>query len=151
MVGRWSVERAHPVDDGGEVVRNHVGAAGVTRLRPHSLTVGVHETAPQSTVIICAGEIDTGSCAKLIDALEQVGVPGTRHVQVDLGAVSFIDSTGIGCLIHGCLRCRKLGIAFDIVPEDALTQITRAGPGDPLQAVENGRMPVAAGTSAQPA
>jgi hypothetical protein len=138
MVGRWSVERAHPVDDGGEVVRNHVGAAGVTRLRPHSLTVGVHETAPQSKVVICAGEIDTGSCAKLIDALEQVGVPGTRHVHVDLGAVSFIDSTGIG-------------ITFDIVPEDALTQITRAGPGDPLQAVENGRMPVAAGTSAQPA
>jgi len=122
----------------------------VTRRRPHSLTVGVHETAPQAKVVICAGEIDTGSCAKLIDALEQVGVPGTRHVQVDLGAVSFIDSTGIGCLIHGCLRCRKLGIAFDIVPEDALTQIMR-GPGDPLPAVADDRMPVAAGTSAQPA
>jgi anti-anti-sigma factor len=107
--------------------------------QPQVFSAHIYETSPQIKVIRCAGEIDAGSCAKLIDALDRVTGPGTTCVTVDLSSVTFIDSTGIGCLIHGCLRCRKLGAAFDIVPGDAMRHIMRTGRlGNALPLVEGG-------------
>jgi anti-sigma B factor antagonist len=70
--------------------------------------------------IRCAGEIDVGNCAKLIDAFDRVSSGGVDAVRVDLRAVTFIDSTGIGCLLHGALKAEKLGTEFLVVPGDAV-------------------------------
>lgn len=72
------------------------------------------------TTVRCAGEIDVGTCAKLIDALERAELQDGATVRVDLSGVTFIDSTGIGCLLHGALRAEKAGSAFEIVPSDAV-------------------------------
>ena len=72
------------------------------------------------TTVSCAGEIDVGTCTKLIDALERADLQDTAVVRVDLSRVTFIDSTGIGCLLHGALRAEKAGSAFEIVPSDAV-------------------------------
>ena len=73
------------------------------------------------SVVRCAGEIDVGTCNKLIDALERVELERTPAIRVDLSRVSFIDSTGIGCLLHGALRAEKAGVAFEVLPSEAPT------------------------------
>jgi anti-anti-sigma factor len=84
--------------------------------------------------IRCAGEIDVGSCAKLIDAFDRVFSGEVDAVRVDLRAVTFIDSTGIGCLLHGALTAEKLGAAFVIVPGEAVKRfIDITGLGHPLE------------------
>jgi anti-sigma B factor antagonist len=83
--------------------------------------------------IRCAGEIDVGSCSKLIDAFDRVFSGGVDAVRVDMRAVTFIDSTGIGCLLHGALKAEKLGTAFVVVPSDAVQRfIDITGLGSPL-------------------
>jgi anti-sigma B factor antagonist len=84
----------------------------------------------------CAGEIDVGTCTKLIDALERVKLQDVTLVRVDLSGVTFIDSTGIGCLLHGALRAEKAGSAFEIVPSEPVERfIEVSGLGGHLRMV----------------
>jgi len=39
---------------------------------------------------------------------------------VDLSDVTFIDSTGIGCLLHGAFKAEKLSVAFEVLPGRAV-------------------------------
>ena len=89
---------------------------------------------PGVVEIRCAGEIDVGTCAKLIDAFDRVFSGGVEAVRVDLRAVTFIDSTGIGCLLHGALKAQKLGTALIVVPGDAVERFIHvSGLGHALQ------------------
>ncbi len=84
--------------------------------------------------ICCAGEIDVGSCAKLIDAFDRVLSGGVDEVRVDLREVTFIDSTGIGCLLHAALKADKLGTTLLVVPSDSVRRfIDITGLGQALQ------------------
>ncbi|MFI7603396.1 STAS domain-containing protein [Actinoplanes sp. NPDC049681] len=47
----------------------------------------------------CAGEIDQSTAGLFADALA-AAVPGRRRVEVDLGAVTFMDSSGINALVQ---------------------------------------------------
>jgi anti-sigma B factor antagonist len=91
---------------------------------------------PGTVTVRCAGEIDVGTCTKLIDGLERVELHDVDAVRVDLSGVSFIDSTGIGCLLHGALRAEKAGIAFEIVPSEAVERFVEvSGLGGHLRMV----------------
>ena len=84
--------------------------------------------------ICCAGEMDVGSCAKLIDAFDRAFSGGVDVVQVDMRAVTFIDSTGIGCLLHAALKAEKLGTALFVIPSDSVRRfIDVTGLGHALQ------------------
>ena len=83
-----------------------------------------HESCYAAT-IRCAGELDVGSCSKLIDAIESVYAPELARLCIDLSAVTFIDSTGIGCLIHADLQCRKQDVRLEIVPGTAILNLIR--------------------------
>ena len=72
------------------------------------------------TVIRCEGELDVGQCAKLIDMLDRVFEDEVERVVVDLSDVTFIDSTGIGCLLHGAFKAEKLSVAFEVLPGRAV-------------------------------
>jgi anti-sigma B factor antagonist len=78
--------------------------------------IGSQRESPSAATISCAGELDVGSCRKLIDAIERAYEPQLERLRVDLSGVTFIDSTGIGCLIHADLQCRKQDIRLEIVP-----------------------------------
>ncbi|HEY0388750.1 MAG TPA: STAS domain-containing protein [Gaiellales bacterium] len=89
-----------------------------------------------AAVIRCAGEIDVGTCRKLIDALERVQLQKVPAIRVDLRAVTFIDSTGIGCLLHGALRSEKAGMAFEVVPSATVERFVEvSGLGSHLRMV----------------
>jgi anti-sigma B factor antagonist len=74
----------------------------------------------ERTVIRCEGELDVGQCAKLIDMFDHVLAGEAECVVADLSDVTFIDSTGIGCLLHGALRAEKLGMTFEVRPGKAV-------------------------------
>jgi anti-sigma B factor antagonist len=56
-----------------------------------------------TTVVIAAGEIDLATCPALREAL-LVAAGFSSKVVVDLSAVTFLDSTGLGVLIDGFKR-----------------------------------------------
>lgn len=72
-----------------------------------------------AVTIDCAGELDVSTAAKLIDAFDRVYEQRPRQIAVDLRGVTFLDSTGLGCLMHGALCCKKLGIELEVVPSEA--------------------------------
>lgn len=98
-------------------------------------SIGSKRESLSAATICCAGELDVGSCRKLIDAFERLHEPRLERLRVDLSGVTFIDSTGIGCLIHADLQCRKQDIRLEIVPGAAtlnLIRLTRLGKHLPL-------------------
>ena len=79
-------------------------------------------------VIRCEGELDMATAAKLIEAFDRVGVQRPDEVQADLRQVEFMDSTGLGCLIHGALAFQREGAGFDVLPSEPVEELLkRAG------------------------
>ena len=63
------------------------------------------------------GEFDMAATFTIEPALERVLVePGVERLTVDLGEVSFIDSTGVGVLIRVNDEARDRGIELTIAP-----------------------------------
>jgi anti-sigma B factor antagonist len=90
----------------------------------------------RTTVVRCAGEIDVATCASLIDTFDNLVPDAETTVRVDLCEVTFIDSTGIGCLLHAALQARAAGTPFEIVPGETTTRfISSSGLGNQLPLV----------------
>lgn len=65
----------------------------------------------ERTIVACWGEIDIASCEELSGALDRAFSRGLP-LHVDLGEISFVDSTGIRCLVRLSRRCAESGIPF---------------------------------------
>jgi anti-sigma B factor antagonist len=91
-----------------------------------TLSVYTTITTSNTAVALCCGEVDVGSCAKLIDALDDILKGSPERVVVDMREVTFIDSTGIGCLLHGAMAARSEGTPFMVIPGDATRSFIRA-------------------------
>jgi anti-sigma B factor antagonist len=59
-----------------------------------------------SSVVSVAGEIDVYTAPSLRERLNDLVASGHYHVIVDLSAVEFMDSTGLGVLVGGLNRVR---------------------------------------------
>jgi anti-sigma B factor antagonist len=67
-----------------------------------------HEPMPDGyTVCRPAGELDAFSVHQFRQALAEVA--SSHHLVIDLAAVPFVDSAGLGALIGGIRRVRELG------------------------------------------
>ncbi|TMM20305.1 MAG: STAS domain-containing protein [Actinobacteria bacterium] len=58
-------------------------------------------------VMTVRGEVDLASAPKLAAAMTELIDRGYSHVAVDLGAVEFIDSSGLGVLVGSLRRLRE--------------------------------------------
>jgi anti-sigma B factor antagonist len=58
------------------------------------------------SVVAVAGEVDVATAPRLRERLIGLVNDGCYHIVVDLAAVDFIDSTGLGVLISGLKRVR---------------------------------------------
>ncbi len=67
----------------------------------------VDETHAPITVVRLSGEVDIFSAPKLREKLIELVNQGRRHIVVDLDAVDFLDSTGLGVLVGGLKRLRS--------------------------------------------
>ncbi len=60
----------------------------------------------EHTVVRIAGEIDVYTAPKLREALIDLVNEGNYHLIIDVEAVEFLDSTGLGVLVGGLKRVR---------------------------------------------
>ena len=74
----------------------------VTRLDPDAGT----------TTVSLLGEVDVLTVDQVRVALEEALAARPREIVVDLSALEFIDSTGLGALIFGFQRARDAGIGY---------------------------------------
>jgi anti-sigma B factor antagonist len=74
-------------------------------------------------VLTVRGEVDLASAPKLAAAMTELIDRGYTHVAVDLGAVEFIDSSGLGVLVGSLRRLRDDG--GDLVLCAASPPVTR--------------------------
>lgn len=51
-------------------------------------------------VLVVAGDIDMSTEAELLAACEELLATGAPVVEIDLAGVTFIDSSGLGALVH---------------------------------------------------
>ena len=66
-------------------------------------------------MVTIAGEVDLYTAPEFHDVLLQGIDEGARQVVVDLSAVTFIDSTALGVLVHSAKRLGPDGGALHIV------------------------------------
>lgn len=59
--------------------------------------------------IMCAGEIDLSTCDMLAEAISWAFTADLEDLRIDLRGVTFLDSTGISCLVQAWRRCDRLG------------------------------------------
>ena len=69
------------------------------------LDVDLSEGVP---VVAVRGEVDFGSAPRLRELLVATAMEGHHRVVVDLRAVDFLDSTGLGVLVGALKRYRTL-------------------------------------------
>src|SRR6201994_1811682 len=79
------------------------------------LTLNVHSDAPGFTVIAVGGEIDVYTAPKLREKLISLVDDGSYQLIVDMEAVEFLDSTGLGVLVGGLKRVRAHDGWIDLV------------------------------------
>ena len=77
------------------------------------LSIKTSETDGTSRVAV-TGEVDVSNAAKLREAVDGALAAGAERVEVDLGEVSYIDSTGIGVLVGAAHRAEEGGVAFEV-------------------------------------
>jgi anti-sigma B factor antagonist len=72
-------------------------------------------------VLVAEGELDLVGAPRLIEALPD---EGTQPLVLDLGAVQFMDSSGLRSLLEARQACLDAGRPFAIArPSDAVTRV----------------------------
>ena len=66
--------------------------------------------------IVLAGELDLRRAPQLERAVAQACEAGVELLELDLRAVTFIDSTGVHGILQTVRRCDEHGCALTIVP-----------------------------------
>jgi anti-sigma B factor antagonist len=80
------------------------------------LTLNVYPDEPSGyTVVAVSGEIDVYTAPALREKLISLVDDGTYEIIVDMEAVEFLDSTGLGVLVGGLKRVRNHEGWIDLV------------------------------------
>lgn len=78
------------------------------------------------TILAVGGEIDVYTAPKLRDEITELVSAGTYDIVVDLSAVEFLDSTGLGVLVGGLKKVRAHDGSMALVcDQDRLLRIFR--------------------------
>jgi anti-sigma B factor antagonist len=104
------------------------------------------------TVVAVTGEIDVYTAPSLRERLNELIADGHRDLVVDLTAVEFLDSTGLGVLVGALKRTRAqhgtLGLVCDqerILKVFRITGLTKVFGIHPSLSDALGQAPVASG------
>ena len=77
------------------------------RTMPESLSVRLSRSR-NVVVVDVRGELDAGTCAPLVDAIDAAALFGGDVVVVDTTALTFVDSGGRRALDHACRRAHAV-------------------------------------------
>ena len=68
-----------------------------------------HEPAPDASVMTVIGELDLAAAPEFKQTLGELMGSGVRHVELDLAATEFVDSSGLGAVLWADHRLHALG------------------------------------------
>ena len=89
------------------------------------LTLATREVDGRAVVAV-GGEIDVYTAPKLRDNITELVGAGTYDIVIDLEAVEFLDSTGLGVLVGGLKKVRAHDGSLDLVcTQERLLKIFR--------------------------
>lgn len=76
------------------------------------------------TIVQATGEVDLYTAPRLKQRVADLAAEGRARVAIDLEAVDFLDSTGLGVLIGGLKRCREAGGDLALVaPQEPVRKV----------------------------
>jgi anti-sigma B factor antagonist len=79
-----------------------------------------------ATIIAVGGEIDVYTAPKLRDKITELVADGVYDIIVDMEAVEFLDSTGLGVLVGGLKKVRAHDGSLQLIcTQDRLLKIFR--------------------------
>ena len=79
-----------------------------------------------TTIVAVGGEIDVYTAPKLRDKITELVAAGTYDIVIDMEAVEFLDSTGLGVLVGGLKKVRAHDGSLQLVcTQDRLLKIFR--------------------------
>lgn len=79
-----------------------------------------------TTVVAVGGEIDVYTAPKLRDKITELVAAGVYDLVIDMEAVEFLDSTGLGVLVGGLKKVRAHDGSLQLVcTQDRLLKIFR--------------------------
>ena len=89
------------------------------------LTLATNEV-DGATIIAVGGEIDVYTAPKLRDKITELVADGVYDIIVDMEAVEFLDSTGLGVLVGGLKKVRAHDGSLQLIcTQDRLLKIFR--------------------------
>jgi anti-sigma B factor antagonist len=89
------------------------------------LTLSTNEV-DGATIIAVGGEIDVYTAPKLRDKITELVANGIYDIIVDMEAVEFLDSTGLGVLVGGLKKVRAHDGSLELIcTQDRLLKIFR--------------------------
>jgi anti-sigma B factor antagonist len=89
------------------------------------LTLATNEV-DGATIIAVGGEIDVYTAPKLRDKITELVAGGVYDIIVDMEAVEFLDSTGLGVLVGGLKKVRVHDGSLELIcTQDRLLKIFR--------------------------
>jgi anti-anti-sigma factor len=74
-------------------------------------------------VIHCAGELDFSVAGELRQAVDAACTPGTERLRVDMSDLTFIDSSGLQCLLEAHVWCESHDARFEVVASRAVQRV----------------------------
>jgi anti-anti-sigma factor len=73
-------------------------------------------TGPDATIVRVGGELDLGAVSMFVETIEKIFASGPpAAVTLDLGALTFLDSSGLGALLTLHARCQAEHVEFGAV------------------------------------
>lgn len=82
----------------------------------HDLRVGNLELVPartrQGDRLLLYGELDISTAPDLLASAQEILLTPSPSLEVDLAALAFIDSTGLGALLQIAALCEQRGVQF---------------------------------------
>lgn len=79
-----------------------------------------------ATIVAVEGEIDVYTAPKLRDKISELVGEGVYHLVIDMEAVEFLDSTGLGVLVGGLKKVRAHNGSLELIcNQDRLLKIFR--------------------------
>ena len=79
-----------------------------------------------TTIVSVGGEIDVYTAPKLRDRITELVAAGVYRIVIDMEAVEFLDSTGLGVLVGGLKKVRAQDGSLELIcTQDRLLKIFR--------------------------
>jgi anti-anti-sigma factor len=91
-------------------------------MRIDALTVSIAD-AGEDCLVTCVGGLDLASASAFRSALDAVVALHPEQIFLDCMGITFIDSCGVGAVMHLALACRSKGIMLTARLNDTLAQI----------------------------